>query len=105
MSRADLYALAAVALVVVGLFRFVVEPSLLRKAIAFNVAGAGVFLLLVALAARPPGEPDPVPHAMVLTGIVVAVSVTGLLVALARQLVAATGSDVLPEEGGPEEDP
>ena len=45
----------------------------------------GVFMMLVALASRTTGiatRPDPVPHAMVLTGIVVAVSATALGLAL-----------------------
>ena len=41
--------------------------------------GNGIFLLLIAMAARAPGEPDPVPHAMVLTAIVVAVSATAVM--------------------------
>ena len=50
---------------------------------------SGVFLVLVALARRVPGpEPDPVPHAMVITGIVVAISATAMAVVLARRLRA-----------------
>jgi multicomponent Na+:H+ antiporter subunit C len=103
MSALDAYALAAVAIFALGLDRMIVSRSLLRRAIAFNVTGAAIFLLLVVLAARPPGEePDPVPHAMVLTGIVVAVSVTALLLALTRRIHAETGRDALPEDA-PEE--
>jgi multicomponent Na+:H+ antiporter subunit C len=54
--------------------------------VAANVVGAGIFLLLVALARRAGDAPDPVPHALVLTGIVVAVSFTGLGVLLAARL-------------------
>jgi multicomponent Na+:H+ antiporter subunit C len=49
--------------------------------------GTGIFLFLVAAAARNGLEnPDPVPHAMVLTGIVVAVSATALGLALAGRI-------------------
>ena len=59
--------------------------------LAINVCGAGVFLVFVALAYRGPGlAPDPVPHALVLTGIVVAVSATALAVALGRRLAEST---------------
>jgi multicomponent Na+:H+ antiporter subunit C len=49
--------------------------------------GAGIFLFLVAAAFRYHlGGPDPVLHAMVLTGIVVAVSATALALTLAGQI-------------------
>jgi hypothetical protein len=55
--------------------------------LAINVMGAGVFMMLIAVAYRGPDlAPDPVPHALVLTGIVVAVSATALALALARRL-------------------
>jgi multicomponent Na+:H+ antiporter subunit C len=41
--------------------------------------------------------PDAVPHAMVLTGIVVAVSMTGFSLILVRRLEAETGKVVLDE--------
>ena len=63
------------------------QPALLRKVLALNVMGSGVFLLLIAAAYRgPDAAPDPVPHALVLTGIVVAVSATALALALGRRL-------------------
>ena len=47
--------------------------------------GSGAFLVFVGLAQRD-GAVDPVPQAMVLTGIVVAVAATALALALARRL-------------------
>jgi multicomponent Na+:H+ antiporter subunit C len=71
---------------------------LLRKVTALNLMGSGVFLGLIALGARTPsGPPDPVPQAMVLTGIVVAVSATALMLALIRRLHRETGLTELPE--------
>ena len=59
------------------------------------------FLVLVALGGRTPGAvPDPVPHAMVITGIVVAVSATALALALVLRVCAKTGRVELPEEPG-----
>jgi multicomponent Na+:H+ antiporter subunit C len=98
VSAYTLYALTAVALVGVGMHGVVTRVHLLRKVLAFNVMGGGVFLLLVAGAARGEGPPDPVPHAMVLTGIVVAVSVTAVALVLVRRVHAATGRPRLPEE-------
>jgi multicomponent Na+:H+ antiporter subunit C len=40
-----------------------------------------------------------VPHAMVLTGIVVAISATALALILVRRIYDATGTSLLPEDG------
>lgn len=58
--------------------------------LAFNVMGSGIFLVLVGLAQRQ-DNPDAVPQAMVLTGIVVAVAATALALALIRKLHSLTG--------------
>ena len=99
MSAVFLYALAGVGLFTLGLYALIVHRHLLRKILAINVMGSGVFLVLVALGGRTPGtSPDPVPHAMVITGIVVAVSATALALALMLRLQAETGRTELPEE-------
>ncbi|MGA7982286.1 MAG: NADH-quinone oxidoreductase subunit K [Chromatiaceae bacterium] len=87
MSTQLLCGSAGIALFALGIWSFLVHDPLLRKLIALNVMGAGVFLVLIAVAYRGPGvPPDPVPHALVLTGIVVAVSATALALALGRRL-------------------
>jgi len=89
-----LYALAGCVIVALGLRGALLHPSLLQRVMAINVMGAGVFMLLIAVAYRGPGlAPDPVPHALVLTGIVVAVSATALALALARRLHAQQDDD------------
>ena len=90
-----IFALAGAALFVAGVAGIILQEHLLRKILAFNVMGSGVFLVLVGLAQRN-GMPDPVPQAMVLTGIVVAVAATALALALARQLFNLTGSMRMP---------
>ncbi len=99
MSTVFLYALVGVVLFSLGLYALIVHAHLLRKILAINVMGSGVFLVLVALAKRT-GEdtPDPVPHAMVITGIVVAVSATALALTLMLKLTAETGNAELPED-------
>lgn len=90
MSRWTLYALSGIIVLAVALYGLFSTRYLLRKVIATNLVGSGVFLFLVALARRPSsGTPDPVPHALVLTGIVVSVSATALALALARRLGGA----------------
>ena len=99
MSLVLLYALAAVVLFCLGLHTLIAHAHLLRKTLAINIMGSGIFLLLVAVANRSPGSmPDPVPHAMVLTGIVVTVSATALLLGLARRVHTETGRASLPED-------
>jgi len=97
MSADLLYALTGTALIVIGVAGLILQPHLLRKILAFNIMGSGIFLVLVGLAQRA-GTPDPVPQAMVLTGIVVAIAATALALALARQLLDMSGEMRLPEE-------
>lgn len=85
MTPGLIYALAGVALFVLGLGGVILLSQALRRILAFNLMGSGVFLVLVGLAQREGGV-DPVPQAMVLTGIVVAVAATALALALARRL-------------------
>lgn len=92
MSSGLIFALAGGALFAMGVAGVVLIAPLLRRVLAFNVMGSGAFLVLVGLAQRA-GIPDPVPQAMVLTGIVVAVAATALALALVRRLHAATGRD------------
>ncbi len=99
MSLALLYALASIALFCIGLYGLIVYAHLLRKILALNIISTGISLFLVALAHRhPQGKPDPVPHAMVLTGVVVAVSATALALMLFRCLYTATGQTRLAED-------
>jgi multicomponent Na+:H+ antiporter subunit C len=90
MSSGLVYAVVGVLLFVLGAAGMLLLPHLLRKILAFNLLGSGAFLALVGLAQRDGGV-DPVPHAMVLTGIVVAVAATALALALLRRLHALSG--------------
>ncbi len=99
MNNIYLYTIVGMGLFTLGLYAVIVHAHLLRKILAINVMGSGVFLVLVALAARNQGTaPDPVPHAMVITGIVVAVSATALALALMLRVRAKTGHAELSEE-------
>jgi multicomponent Na+:H+ antiporter subunit C len=94
-----LFALVGVALFALGVAGVVLIPQLLRRILAFNLMGSGAFLVLVGLAQRD-DVPDPVPQAMVITGIVVAVAATALALALVRRLHTLTGRLELPEKEG-----
>ncbi len=96
MTSPLLYALAGCLLFAIGVAGLVLQSHLLRKIIAFNVMGSGVFLVFFGLGQRE-GISDPVPQAMVLTGIVVAVASTALALALARRLLNQTGEMRFPK--------
>ena len=67
------------------------DAGAVRRILAINIAGAGLFLQLIAAAYQGLFRtPDPVPHALVLTGIVVAFSATALALALGRRLQQET---------------
>jgi multicomponent Na+:H+ antiporter subunit C len=89
----QMFTIVSVILFAVGVTGVIAHAHLVRKIIAFNIMGTGVFLFLVSIAGRRTDMPaDPVPQAMVLTGIVVAVSVTAFALALTRRIYAETGS-------------
>lgn len=85
-----------------GLHGMMVLPHLLRKIMAINIMAGGIFLFLISVAARNFDEyPDPVPQAMLLTGVVVALSATAFAVALARRIYTVTGAAELSEQEDP----
>jgi multicomponent Na+:H+ antiporter subunit C len=99
MSAPLIYALTGIVIAGLGLFHYLSQRNILRKVLAGNFIGTGVFLFMVSSAARQaPGPIDPIPHALVLTGIVVAVSATALLLALVCRYHDETGSLTLDEE-------
>lgn len=77
-----------VVLFVLGWHGVLITQQAIRRIIAVNVMGSGVFMVMVALATRHP-HGDAVLHALVVTGLVVAVSAT----AFALRLATATQHD------------
>jgi multicomponent Na+:H+ antiporter subunit C len=103
MNTFFIYSLAAALLICLGIHGVVIRRHLLRKVMSLNIISGGVFLLLIATAYRnqDPG-PDPVPQAMVLTGIVVAVSATAFALALIRSIHLTTEDDAEDTDGDQE---
>lgn len=97
MSNPEVYLAGGAALFVLSLYGLAVRRHLLIKILAVNMMGSGVFTMLMAASLRSGGEPDPVPHAMVLTGIVVTVAATALGLALLVRVHLLTGQPFLPE--------
>lgn len=107
-DAATLFGLCAAVLIGLGLYAFIVNPQPLRKIVAFNVIGNGVFVLFGAVAHRGAAlgwGGDPVPQALLITAIVVAFAATALTVALLLRLIESTGSASLaaaPPDGASE---
>lgn len=88
MTTVELMTVAATAIFVIGLVATIVTRDLIRRIVALNIGSAGAMLLLIAIATRGDAshDPDPVPQALVLTGIVVMAAITGLALTLARRV-------------------
>jgi multicomponent Na+:H+ antiporter subunit C len=100
-DAATIFGLCAAVLVGVGVYAFIVNAQPLRKLIAFNIVGNGVFLLFGAIAYRGAAlgwGGDPVPQALLITGLVVAFAATALAVALILRLFDEAGSATLSSE-------
>lgn len=106
-SQAGIFGSCGAALIGIGLYGFIAHTHLLRRLVGFNVIGSGVFLLLGATGHRRIElGADPVPQALIITGIVVALSATALVVALVTRYAQLSGHASLPEERhAPEGDP
>ncbi len=97
MTTALIYMMGGAALFLVGLHGLLRQEHLVRKLLGVNIMGNGVFVVFIATAYRNAAAfPDPVPQAMVLTGIVVAVCATAFGLALVERVVHETGRAVLP---------
>jgi len=98
MSAVTVFGLCAAAAVGLGLYGLITNPQPLRKIIAFNLLGSGVFLLFGVIGRRGAAAGvgnDPVPQALVITGVVVAFSATALAIALLLRLFQKAGSTTL----------
>ena len=85
MSQAELFLVLGAVLAVVGTARLPIAEDVIRRVVGLNVATGGVLMVIIAVGFD--GEaPDPVTHALALTGIVITVSVSAFALALARRV-------------------
>lgn len=99
MDRVVVYQIAALLIFAIATLGLMLTRHLLRKIVALNVMATSIFLVLVSLSYRSAeGSSDPIPQAMVLTGIVVSFCATALAISLSRQLHSESGRSYLPEE-------
>lgn len=108
MTTPLLYALLGAVLAGIGLYGMLARAHLLRRILAFNVVGSGIFLLLGATGARLSGKvpdygADPVPQALIITGIVVAFSASAFAMVLAGRIFELSRRAALPEDETSEE--
>lgn len=97
-----LYPATAGLLFAIGLYGVLARAELIHRLLGANIMVSAVFLFLIVIATAPAGPPDPVPQAMVLTGIVVAISLTAFALALLRYFHALNRRSTL--EDAPEDD-
>ncbi len=83
MTSFLIFAACAAGLIGLGFYGMIARTSPLRRVLAFNVTASGVFLLFGATDFRDAGmAADPVPQAMIVTGIVVGLAATAFVLAL-----------------------
>ena len=105
MSESTVFGLGASALIGLGLYGFIVHPEPLRKLLAFNLLGSGVFVLFGVIARRGAAVGlggDPIPQAIVITGIIVAFAGSALAVGLLLRLAQKTGRATLGADAPPD---
>lgn len=90
MSSPLVYMLAASAVFGIGVYGLITAEHLMQKLLALNVIGSAVFIFMLTVAGVTPAGPDPVAQALVLTGIVIAVSATAFALALMVRIVHET---------------
>jgi multicomponent Na+:H+ antiporter subunit C len=98
MSPLTLLGLCSAVIIGLGLYGLIANPQPLRKILAFNLFGSGVFLIFGVVARRGAAAGlggDPVLQALTITGLVVAFAATALAVALVLRLADVSGSATL----------
>lgn len=100
----NVFYFASVVLFVIGFYTMLTHSHMIKKIIGLNIMETGVFLLFVSLGYVRDGVPpivdhsinevyvNPLPTALILTGIVVAVSVTAFALALCVKLYGYYGT-------------
>jgi len=94
METYQIFSLTSPVLFVIGMGGVFLSRHFIRKIIATIILGGGVFLAFVSFAERDTiSFADPVPQALVITGIVVAVASASFALALARRIYQLTGEE------------
>lgn len=103
---ANIHFLGAVIIFVIGLYMVIAHPNLMKRIIGINVMSSAVFYFFVAIgnisgggvpivnpeALTPAALINPLPSALILTGIVISVSITVYALALMIKIYQAYGT-------------
>jgi multicomponent Na+:H+ antiporter subunit C len=92
MSHPEVWIVTASLLFGLGLYGLLVGGHPLRQLLSIKIMGSALFLLLVVGGGSPGGLLDGIPLALVLTGIVVAISAIAFALTLLVRLAEVTGS-------------
>ena len=106
MMAEQLYGLCGAGLVGLGLFGLITAELPLRRIVAFNLLGGGAFVVFGVIARRGAAAGlggDPVPQALIITGVVVGFAATALAVTLVRRLYEETGTTLIDQDELPPE--
>jgi len=93
-----IFSLSAAALFAVGLYGVLTRCELIHRLLAVNIMASAVFLFLIIVSTRGTDDPDPVPQALVLTGIVISVALTAFALSLIRHLRVGTHRETLEQD-------
>lgn len=94
MNPEIIYGAAGLAVFGIGLWGAIALQDRIRRLLGLKLCSVGAgFVLIVGAWRKPPAAPDPVPHALVITGIVVMISATAAALALIRRLHSLEGAD------------
>jgi multicomponent Na+:H+ antiporter subunit C len=103
---ANVHFLGAVIIFVIGLYMVIAHPNLMKRIIGINIMSSAVFYFFVAIGNISGGEVpivnpealtpalfiNPLPSALILTGIVISVSITVYALALIIKIYQAYGT-------------
>ncbi len=102
---ANIYYVVSVTLFLIGLYTIVMKDNLIKKFMGLNIMETSVFLLFISIGYVKGGEApiahgvpvgshfvNPLPQALILTGIVVAVSTTALALTLMIKIYQHCGT-------------
>lgn len=103
---ANVHFLGAVIIFVIGLYMVIAHPNLMKRIIGINIMSSAVFYFFVAIGNISGGEVpivdpealtpalfiNPLPSALILTGIVISVSITVYALALMIKIYQAYGT-------------
>jgi len=95
MNNIFMYNATGFILFFLGVYFVAFAPLVITRILAINIMGVGIFMFLVSHANSHEGTTDPIPHALILTGIVVAVAGTALALILVKKIQVLSHHEII----------